>query len=513
MCRKRKRRLFVYRFCFICIETDIVKTDGEYIYVCKSNAIKIVKATSGKTEIISSIEVEEYYSADSIFLSENHLVVILSNFMDEGSHIRVYDLADKENPQLLGETMQSGNYFDSRMVNNTIYFLTRYYVGYEMDKDDPKTYVPLVDGEAITEANLNCVNNFNDLSYLVVSAFDVKEAKFTVTKAFLGGAENVYCDSDSLYFTITKSQNETIKTYIIKIGLSKTNLKIEAMGEIKGSPLNQFSMDEYEGNLRIVTTKQETIAIDYDTEPSSDILSSAPQDDIASNVIVEPATRTVTTTSLYVLDKSLKIIGKLEDLAPKERVYSVRFDGKIGYFVTFKQIDPLFTVDLSNPAKPTILSELKIPGFSEYLHTFGEGKLFGFGKNTDSAGLATGIKLSMFDVSDPANVLEESTISIKSNYSEASYNHKAIMVDSDKNIIAFATLNDSGKAYVYIYGYDSDKGFFLRKRVSVGNIGKMDVLSSRFVWIEDYFYLVCGTGIISFDIENFKKVSTMYYYK
>ena len=172
------------------------------------------------------------------------------------------------------------------------------------------------------------------------------------------------------------------------------------MGEVKGRPLNQFSMDEYEGNLRIVTTAQETVSVEYDMEPSSDIMSSAPQD-VVSNVIVEPAIRTNTSTSIYVLDKSLKVIGKLEDLAHGEKVYSVRFDGKIGYFVTFKQIDPLFTVDLSNPANPTILSELKIPGFSEYLHTFGEGKLFGFGKNTDSAGWATGIKLSMFDVSNP----------------------------------------------------------------------------------------------------------------
>ncbi len=487
-------------------ETDIVKTDGEYIYVCKQNSIKIAKATEGVLELVGSIELDEYYYTRGIFVTENRLTVILSNWKEENSFIRVYDVTDKANPELIGEKTQSGYYFNSRMINGTIYFMTTYYVGYDINKDDPKTYVPLIDENEIKEGEITCINNFTRSSYLVVSAFDIATAKITSTEAFLGGAENIYCDNDSLYFTFTKFEKEADKTYIVKVGLTKTDVKIQAMGEVAGRPLNQFSMDEHNGNLRIVTTVQETVYEEYDMEPSSSKLvsSSASQDVIFTDDVIDSnIIETVTTNSLYVLDKNLKVIGKLEDLAKGERVYSVRFDGNIGYFVTFKQIDPLFTVDLSNPAKPTVLSELKIPGFSEYLHPFGEGKLFGFGSSATEQGLVTGLKLSMFDVSNPKDVTEESNVSIDSAFSEASGNHKAIMVDEGKNIIAFAAMSYYGSAKLYVYGYN-EEGFFLQK---TKDIGKADLSSSRFVWIEDYFYFAHSTGITSFDINEFKEIS------
>lgn len=490
-------------------ETDIVKTDGEYIYVAKPNSINIAAATDGELEFITSIEIEEYYYTQGIFVTENKLTVILSNYKEENTFIRSYDLTDKENPVRLEEKTVSGYYFNSRMIDNTVYLLTKYFVGYDLNKDDLETYVPSIDDGIIKEEDITSINKFTSCSYLVVVAFDVNETKFTSGKAFLGGAENIYCDNDSLYFTFTKFEKDVDKTYIVKSGLSKNNIKIEAMGEVNGRPLNQFSMDEYGGNLRIVTTVQTAIEKTEEMPTSSDLVSSSHQGDVDSvvdNVITEPSiitTETVTTTSLYVLDKNLKVIGKLEDLAKGERVYSVRFDGEIGYFVTFKRIDPLFTVDLKDPTKPTVLSELKIPGFSEYLHPFGEGKLFGFGSSATEEGLVTGLKLSMFNVSNPTDVTEENNIIIESAFSEASGNHKAIMVDAEKNIIAFAAMSYYGSAKVYIYGYD-ESGFVLNKLV---NIGKADLNSSRFVWIGDYFYLAHSTGITSFNLENFNMVS------
>lgn len=479
-------------------EIDIVKTDGEYIYTANRNTIKIAKALEGQLELVYSIEIEENYSIRGLFLWSNKLAVVLSEQVtgtkinSQKTVLRVYDLTDKTNPQRLGEVTQSGNYYNSRMIDGAVYLLSNYYVGADIKKEEPTTFVPTIDNELLKESSITCINNFTSSNYLVISAINVDEIKVTAEKAILGGAENIYCDDDSLYFTFTKNktinENETVNTsYIVKLGLSKNAVKTEAMGEVSGRPLNQFSMDEYEGNLRIVTTVQKG--------------KQERNDDGVSGVVSYTAEKY---NALYVLDKNLKVIGKIEDLAPDENVYSVRFDGKTGYFVTFKQVDPLFTVDLSNPTQPTVLSELKIPGFSEYLHPFGEGKLFGFGQSATEEGRTNGLKLSMFDVSNPADVSEENVTVLESAFSEASSNHKAIMVDENKNIIAFAAMNYKGEANVYIYGYDKDNGFFLKATTP---IGKADLTAARFIWIDDYFYLVHGFGINSFDLETFNEVS------
>lgn len=540
-------------------ETDIVKTDGEYIYVCKQNTIKIAKAQEGELEFVGSIEIEETYMTEGIFLSENRIAVILSEHgKDVNTVLRMYDLSDKTNPQNLGEVFQTGEYFNSRMIGKTVYLLTNYYVGYDIEEETPSTYIPTIGNKLVTESNITCINNFTSTSYLVISAISVEEIKSTAGKAILGGAENIYCDEDNLYFTFTKSKgyNEIgplSTSYIVKLGFFENTIKTEAMGEVYGTPLNQFSLDEYEGNLRIVTTVNENVQRTYEelvsskingttasnlvsqaasstlegeassafvgTSPfvSSQAVSSAEVETFSSSEWVPQSssylsqsesgsissTYTITVTEkynvLYVLDKNLKVIGKTEKLAQNEQVYSVRFDGNIGYFVTYRQIDPLFTVDLSDPTKPTVLSELKIPGFSEYLHTFGEGKLFGFGQSGTG-----GLKLSMFDVSDPANVTEENKTEIANRFSEASANHKAIMVDVDKNIIAFAAADYLGTFNVYVYGYDEQNGFFIKK---TNPIGKADLTTARFIWIEDYFYLVCDSKIVSFSMSDFEQIS------
>ena len=121
------------------------------------------------------------------------------------------------------------------------------------------------------------------------------------------------------------------------------------------------------------------------------------------------------TNSVYVLDKELKQIGAIEDLAEDERVYSARFMGEVGYFVTFRETDPLFSVDLSDPEKPKIVGELKIPGFSDYLHFYGEDQLLGIGMNVDEETQITdGVKLSMFDISDKTDVKENPSSSATS---------------------------------------------------------------------------------------------------
>ena len=206
------------------------------------------------------------------------------------------------------------------------------------------------------------------------------------------------------------------------------------------------------------------------------------------------------TNSLYVLDENLETVGGIHDLAEDENVYSARFMGDTGYFVTFRQVDPLFSVDLSDPENPKITGELKIPGFSEYLHPYGEGLLLGIGMDVDENGMTTeGVKLSMFDISDPSSVQEVCTYVIENMYGTDVYNYKAVFVDVEKNLFGFAAYGDSMK--YYMFSYDEADGFrevFSRTLSGYGDI--------RGLYVNDTFYLVVGNTVQSFTMNGFEKI-------
>ena len=178
-------------------ETDIVKTDGEYIYTANRNTIKIAKALEGQLELVYTIEIEENYTIRGIFLWSNKLAVILSEQLtgtkinSQKTVLRVYDLNDKTNPQRKGEVAQSGNYYNSRMIDGAVYLLSNYYVGADIKKEEPTTFVPTIDNELLKESSITCINNFTSSNYLVISAINIDEIKVTAEKAILGGAENI----------------------------------------------------------------------------------------------------------------------------------------------------------------------------------------------------------------------------------------------------------------------------------------------------------------------------------
>ena len=479
-------------------EADMVKNDGRYIYSVSKGNVCITEAVDGKTELLSRFDpLEKDQAIIDLYLFGDKLAVIINDYHNRiETIVKIYNVSDRNAPKILSTLSQSGNYNNSRMIDGVIYLISEFYVNANgITKSKPEEYIPSVDGETLASDNISCINGFTKTAYLVVSAIDINEAEITETTAVLGGAENVYCDNDSLYYTYTKFKTDehtnesTSNTSIIKLSLDKNNIETVATGEVEGRPLNQFSMDEYDGNLRIVTTKDS-----YKTVENS-------FDGISYYTVGSSTTE----NALYVLNSELKVIGSLEKLAEGEEVYSVRFDGGIGYFVTFRQVDPLFTVDLSNPEKPALLSELKIPGFSEYLHPFGDDLLFGFGKSATEQGAVTGLKLSMFDVSDPADVTEKHNIKINSDWSDASYNHKAIMVDYNKNIIAFTAYHNTSRM-LYVYGYTKEDGFFEK---ALTDAQEKYQSAARFVWIGDYFYLVTQTQITAFSMQNFEVVSTI----
>lgn len=505
-------------------EGDIVKTDGEYIYILRDDRLLIAAANGAETKVLSSTalfresEDGNYEYAEGLYIYGDYAAVITSynhwatpyyngawKYEDTNiTKLYIYDVSDQSAPVLLHELGQDGYSLTSRLTGSTLYLLSTYYV-YDIDEGDENTFVPALyrDGESELISS-DCIAIWpavSSTSYTVISAYNVETGELTANQTVLGGGGIVYMNQNSLYLTIssyntTESEpytegSYTVRDYtgeyvteILRFDISG-GLKAAATGSVPGYLDSQFSMDEYNGHLRLVTTVPGSSWSTY-TDETRGWTNYNWEDDS-------------TTNALYILDSNLETVGSVEGLAENEYIYSARFDGDIGYFVTFRQTDPLFAVDLSDPANPQVLSALKIPGFSEYLHVFSEGRLFGLGMDADEeTGRTNGMKMTMFDTSDPADVTEKHTLLLSSGYSAALYNHKAILISAEKDIIAFPT--DSGYD---VYGYSDEKGFYERAHIAVDNWG----YNARGLYIGDMVYVITDTAINVFDMSNFKGVA------
>ena len=216
------------------------------------------------------------------------------------------------------------------------------------------------------------------------------------------------------------------------------------------------------------------------------------------------------TNQLYILDENLKAAGKIENIAEGETIYAARYFGDLAYFITYRNIDPLFAADLSDIHNPKILGELKITGYSEYLHMWGEDKLLGIGYETDEEkGTRKGIKLVMFDISNPAELSIIDTVVIKTaDYSSALFNYKTVLADLRKNMIGFVTADYSEEELAYRM-YSFTDGKFVEELVVEKDTLKYRE-SYRGLWAGDYFYMVSPAEIQSFAYtEDYKAVGEL----
>ncbi len=473
------------------LESDIVKTDGKYIYslASKKGKLRIIKAGKVPEEVCSlTVNTEEFFNNSQMYIYKDRLVIIGNSgeyMYDSESVAMVYDISNPGAPEKLFELSQSGNYKDSRVIGDKLYLISNYSIAVrDIEKEKPETYVPYVeckDYEApVSAASICIVDGCERPDYTVICGYSITDGKLCGTQSVLGGTYAVYCSTKNI---ITAGYSMEDKTSVSRYSIKDGKIELEAQGEIEGSLLNQFSIDEHNGNFRFVTTVtkgteiKEGKVIRYEMETSN---------------------------SLYVLNGELKIQGAIENLAPDERVYSVRFMGDIAYFVTFRQVDPLFSADLSDPKNPKIIGALKIPGFSNYLYPFGEGWLLGIGQDADEiTGRTGGIKLSMFDIADPSNVTENSKTILEENYSEALYSHKAVIIDKEKNIIGFSVAGNEGSEYL-IFGLDNGK--FIRKaEIKLGSVyGNI-----RGLYINNEFYIVTDDSVIVLNLADFTKISEL----
>ena len=474
-------------------EGDIVKTDGKYLYVIHDEELIILKADGAKTAEVSRTEVgfnyyeenddkdsyfyaSEYKYPSELFVNDGRLAVIsnYSKYSDKRVNgkwtydsknytcLDVYDVSNPAAPKLLQSLGQDGYTLGSRMIGGKVYLLTNYWV-WNCSEDDPSTYVPVLykNGEMhilpVEKIYIDPVCDSTE--YVVLCAYDMATGVCTASQSALGCGDTLYMNDSGIYVmgsrwtdTVVKTYTESVYTVEEHVNASETeiirfsidDLSVTATGKVPGYLDSQFSADEYQGNLRLVTTRNDSSYKIYRDETY----------DFWNYRWDERKT----TNGLYILDADLQTVGKIEDLAPGERVYSARFDGPIAYFTTFRNVDPLFAADVSDPTAPKILSALKISGFSEYLHSWGENRLFGLGREADEEdGWSEGLKLVMFDTTNKTNVTAKHTLVLDDfSYSEALYDHKAVFIDPVRGYIGFPAEDE-----YLIYSYDDENGFRL----------------------------------------------------
>jgi len=415
-------------------EADHVKNDGSYLYVASNdytnnqNYVYILKADPQDPRIISKILLDNNIYLAGMYLSQDSskLIVIGSEYQvyaldvlapaeamiypyrsEVKTFVNVYDVSDKINPTLARNFTLSGSYFNSRMIGDYVYAVVSQpaYVLQNNVLPLPRVYAETAVSEvAPSKIYYSDTANFSDLAnnyftYTTFVGLNVKDnsEKLTNMTILMGGASTMYVSLDNIYVTYPTWSESGEFTSIYRISVNKDALAFETKGSVAGYLLNQYSMDEYNGNFRLATTSQ--------NQQSSN--------------------------NVYILNMNLTIVGKLENLAITERIYSARFMGNKAYIVTFRQTDPFYIIDLSNPSLPRVAGELKIPGYSSYLHMYDENHVIGLGMENSTA------KLSLFDVTNVNSPTEIARYIVQGDYtsSDALYEPKAFMFDKTKELL------------------------------------------------------------------------------
>ncbi len=512
-------------------EGDIIKTDGNYLYIVNGSrkSVSIVDVRTEKMTESAQIDLEENETIREIYLSGDKLVVIGSGYgLEEttstnkrlvedvaypmysnmDSFVRVYDVKDRKAPKLLNEYAQQGDYNSSRMIDGKLYNISSMYVS--LDGDDYRD-------NCIPEINVNgtykkipadCIEIVEETKcpiYTVITTLDMSKDEEPSVEAVLGGSGEIYASEKGLF--VSEQGNNETKIY--RFAYTDTGVHYKCMGKVNGYLHNQFSMS-FDGEYFRVAT----LSYKDETEKDGENVSSS----------------SYSVTNLYILNDQMQTVGKVEDLAKGEQIKSVRFVGDMAYVVTFLQIDPLFVIDLSNSENPTVKGELKIPGFSEYLHPIADGLLVGVGSNQGDNYRPNDAKVSLFDVTNPYEPKEKSVLYVDGEnkaycYTQIGYNHKLYINLSETE---FAVPFSVGK-YVKTDTTGIKGGnYYIRYQLSGGELCEVaryyvgqnnDILGATYV--ENTFYVlkqdfknddandIWSTHIVAFDMTTNKEVGTL----
>ena len=505
-------------------EADIVKTDGQFIYFAKGTEVVIVQAYPvSDAKVVSRINMSE--RVQDIYISSDRLIVFTAHtpnyyYWEYDAEVQdsfrsiltIFDIADRAEPEQVREINMDGSYFNSRLIDNYLYFIIRN-SAYIYDDEVP---LPMIrEGDTWSNIEADCIwypnNTRGWMAYHTVASIDVQEedGKLTTETFLLDEGSSIYVSPSNLYLT---SEGWWRETKITKIGIENGAIKFKANGTVPGYVLNQYSMDEKDGYFRIATTGTD----DGRREGNN----------------------------VFVLDSDLEIAGSVEGLAKGEQIYSTRFMGDRCYMVTFKITDPLFTIDLSDPENPEVLGALKIPGFSSYLHPYDENILIGIGKETIESkdgnfAWEQGVKISLFDVSDVTDPKELAKLEVgnRGSHSNALNDPHAFMFSKARNLLVLpileAQIDESdyadGEAPLDWYGeyvnqgayvFDiSEEGIELRGTVShiedpeeflkSGYWFESDLQVQRSLYIEDNLYTLSNGKIKVNNIQTLEELAVI----
>lgn len=431
-------------------EADILKNDGDYLYIVgtQQSTVDIVDIRDPQNmRIVSQIDraaEKDGRRARELYVYDDTMVVLYSAYAtaqnrtmklydacyayaaeDMQTAVEVYDISDRTAPRLRFDYAVDGEMLSSRMDGSALLLVTTYNVPIYKDENDMKNAcVPCTyqAGEKVRfpEENVRIASNTDSTAYLTVSLLDTQaDTAAPTTKAILGGGNEIYCDGEALLVAQTdrteQKNAETVSVSELFTRLYAFDIRVgiayKGSVQIAGTTLNQFSMDSFGGYYRIATTASDGSCI-------------------------------------TVLNKSLETVSALSGIAKGESIYAARFMGNTAYLVTFYQTDPLFVVDLSDPAAPKVTGELKIPGFSNYLHPYADNLLIGIGQDGTNAGANNRLKISLFDVSDMQNPQE---------ISKAVYNGGTSSMSAAQNTHkAFLSVPESGEFAIPVYEVSND---------------------------------------------------------
>lgn len=504
-------------------ESDIAKIDGSYIYTVEDKYIVITDIRDGKLEEVTRFLPKDCGAADrvmEIYVDGDQLILVVQGYetsLGESSkagsdkensdkespdeeiavsdasedsafcykmngksttQIQVYSIVDRRNPEFEGRLIQDGYYNTSRKIGDVVYLFTQYHMTSDVVGYVEKEYtsvIPKVNGEKVAAGEIYLPESSGESSILVSSLDVNKPDKVLDSKLVISGYAQTYISKDALYL-YEEDYDGAMITNIAKFALDEGRISGVAATAVRGYVRDTFAINASDGYLRVLTT-------DYSTE-----------DEV---------------NALYILDENLKLTGQLTGIAPGEEIYAARFMGNTGYFVTYRNTDPLFTVDLSDPAKPEIIGELKVTGFSEYLHFWDDTHLLGIGYESDEkTGNIENIKISMFNIENPGEVIEEAKLVLKDvDYSEALYDYKSVIISKDKNLIGLVCEDYSGSGIKQTYQiYSYENGAF-KKQAEILGINGANYENVRGMYSGNVFYLWINDNITSYDMtDGFKKI-------
>lgn len=594
-------------------EADMVKTDGKYLYIITGDEVKILAAyPPQEARVLARIKFEGRPA--ELFINQDRMMVLGSDESGQKIVDLIYDIKNREKPELKKKVEFKGSAVSSRLIGDYVYLMATTHMGNKIE-------LPWISTDGIVRTiPPTQIHYFDGLDYsycytriLAINMMNEKESVGGKT-ILAGSSQNIYVSPDNIYLTNSKVPDvrfytnklldslatlvpeayqqriikikdtdgtareklqqaevvleeyigqvdyarateleEKIRSYqekwqrdlerernqttVHKLGVSGNKVTYRGQGEVPGRVLNQFSMDEHQGFFRIATTSESWLLTDR--TPSNNI---------------------------FVLDKDMKIAGKLQGLAPNERIYSARFMGQRAYLVTFRQVDPLFVIDLSDPCKPAVLGQLKIPGFSNYLHPYDENHIIGIGKevaapmsepiplprldapqSTPASGSVVsdqvvekmimpppvvrseGLKISLFDVTNPLQPREVAKY-VVDGYSDsiARQEHKAVLFSREKNLLVlpvsigppFIIMEDRagagtraryGERWEGVYVFDlSNTRIKLRGKIEhpADNRyqGGTGLPVKRSLYIEEVLYTVSDQLVKMNDLKNLREI-------